>query len=254
MARPTFEMVVPSRGVLYEGQLPDGKVSYHPMTATEEKLLAGGSRGGVSVIDSILKSCMPDLPMPVDDLLTNDKYFILLVLRAQSYGSIYKFPVKCEGCEKKFVHEVNLGFSDEEGTEDTFLVNVLSDDTVEPFEVKLPSSGDVLKFRLLRGKDEKAIQRFAESAASKGKQAGDPSYIYRLSRHIVAINDNSELTSFEIQDYVSNMIGMDSNALRNAIEKADCGVDTTVKAICPLCDEENEFSLPMTPEFFRPRS
>jgi hypothetical protein len=248
-------MTVPSRGVLYNGLLPDGEVTYNPMTGKEEKILAGGSRNGASVIDSILKSCMPDLPVSVDDLLTNDKYFMLLVLRAQSYGSIYKFQVKCESCARKFTHEVNLGFTDTEEEDDSaFMVRVLTADTVEPFETDpLPSSKDVIKFRLLRGKDEKAIQRFAESAAAKGRQSGDPSYIYRLARHLVAVNDK-EIDAFEAQAYVENMIGMDSNALRNAIEKADCGVDTTVKAQCPLCDEDNEFLLPMTPEFFRPRS
>jgi hypothetical protein len=229
------------------------------MTAKEEKLLAGGARGnGVSIIDSIIKSCMPNLPITVDELLTNDKYFILLVLRAQSYGSEYKFGVKCGNCDKKFTHEVNLGFTTEEEfagefeEDNSFYVKTLSDDTEEPFTVKLPSSGDTIKFRLLRGRDEKQIQRFAENLAAKGRVEGDPSYIYRLSKHIVSIEDK-ELDSFAVQAYVENMIGRDSIALRDAIEAADCGVDTTVKATCVFCDEQTEFALPMTAEFFRPR-
>lgn len=252
MGRPSFELTVPSRGVLYNGALPGGVVAYHPMTAKEEKLLAGG-RGGVGIIDSILKSCMPNLPLPVDELLLNDKYFMLLVLRAQSYGSRYRFPVKCDGCDRKFTHEVNLGFSVEgEEEENTFSVRVLADDTVEPFEVKLPMSGDTIGFRLLRGRDEKQIQRFAESAAAKGRQEGDPSYIYRRAKHIVTVN-GEELDSFTAQAYVEEMIGGDSAAFDKAISDVDCGVDTGVKAECPICYEVNEFNLPMSSEFFRPR-
>lgn len=248
--RYTNELTLPSGGHLYEGALPDGKLRYGAIRGKEEKLLAGAKGNATAVIDSVLTSCVA-LPegFTVGDLILNDRFFVLLQLRAESYGSRYKFPVQCGACNAKFPHEVNLP--------DDFDVKVLEDDSKEPFVVKLPKSGKEVGFRLLRGKDEAAITRFGDQAFAKGKVEGDPTYLYRIARHITEI-DGEKIDQgrdmLKVVKFVENMHGMDSVTLRNAIDDADCGIDTTMNIECPKCEENIETSLPMTPEFFRPRS
>lgn len=249
--RPTYSMTLPSQGAFYEGKIPHGEITYSPMTAREEKMLAGAKGSAGSVLDQILKSCV-QLPsgMTVGDLLTADRFFILLILRSTSYGSEYKFTLTCGSCNQRFPHKVTL-----DDTE-AFPVKVPEDGASEPFEVKLPIKGDTLKFRLLRGEDEKAIERAANQAINRGDAVGDPAYTLRLARHIVAINSDSvgpEKMS-DTNRYIEKLIGKDSVALRNAIEAADCGVDITLRLNCPRCDDFIEQSMPMTAEFFRPRS
>lgn len=249
--RPSYSMTLPSNGQFYDGKLSGGEITYFPMTAREEKMLAGakGSAGGV--LDQILKSCL-QLPqgMTVGELLTADRFFILLILRSTSYGSEYKFTLTCDSCSQRFPHKVTLDDAD------SFPVKTPEEGASEPFEVVLPVRGDTIKFRLLRGDDEKAIERAANQSIARGLEIGDPTYTLRLARHIVAINekeyDASKLS--EVNRYVESLIGKDSVALRDAIEAADCGVDITLRLDCPRCGDFLEQSMPMTAEFFRPRN
>lgn len=247
--RPTYSMNLPSGGLLYAGKIPFGTIEYYPMTAREEKMLAGAKGSAGSVLDLILKSCVKLDGITVGELLTADRFFILLILRSTSYGSEYKFNMTCGACNQRFQHKVTLD------DVDTFPIKTLDADATEPFEVTLPASQDVIKFRLLRGDDEKAIQKYADQAFSRGDTAGDPTYTYRIARHVTAINSTDYDVSriSEVNRYIEKLIGRDSVALRNAIEKADCGVDITIRMNCPKCDDFIEQSMPMTAEFFRPR-
>jgi hypothetical protein len=254
--RPTETICVPSLGLLYDGNLPEGKVEFHPMTAKEERILSGGFKDGNAMLDAVIKSCCPELPVALDDMLIADKYFILLSIRAFSYGSEYGLEIKCPDCSQKFRHALNLGFTtetDELEESNVFYIKTLEDDAKEPFEGTLPVSGDVIEFRLLRGKDEKAIAKYTEQHYAKRKvNDGNPSFTYRLGRHILTVN-GEELSALDVRDYVENLIARDSIAFRDAIEKVDCGVDGTFSTRCPRCEEEIESTLTLGPEFFRPR-
>lgn len=239
----TLEMTLPSLGLLYEGALPDGVVRYHPMTAKEERLLAGGKG---SIIDAVLESCL-DLPSGFKsaNLLINDRFFALMILRSTSYGEDYRFSVACPSCKAKFTHEVQLPGD--------FEVKILDDNTKEPFDVQLPISKKIVGFRLLRGDDELAIQRYADRAFQKGKVEGDPAYIYRVSRHVVEV-DGEPIEGVKSMAFIESLIGRDSAALRNAIEAADFGMNIELTITCVRCDEDFELAMPMTTEFFRPRT
>ena len=95
-----IDVILPSRGRFYGDRLPDGKVTIRPMTVKEEKLLAGGGNK-LSLADKVLERCMISNTMPLKDMILTDKFFLLLNLRAISYGPEYTFELRC-GCEFKF--------------------------------------------------------------------------------------------------------------------------------------------------------
>ncbi len=249
LSRPVYELTLPSEGRLYGDAIPGGVIKYSPMTAKEEKLLAGAKGNAGGVLDAVLASCLPGLPIPVGQLLMNDRFFILIMLRAMSYGEKYQFSITCSECNTRFKHEVILPGD--------FPIRTLDEGQNEPFEVSLPINGKTVLFRLLRGDDEKAIQRFADQQYAKGKPEGDPSYTYRLARHVVNIDgEEYDLNRDMVKAvrFIESLIGKDSLALRNAIDDVDCGIDVSLEIQCPRCDFFIETSMPMTSEFFRPRS
>ena len=253
MSRPVEILTLPSKGLLYDGRVPDGLVEYHPMTAKEEKYLAGGFKDGNAIIDAIIRSCVPSLTVPVDDLLIGDKFFMMLVIRASSYGSSYGMEIKCPNCDKKFRHEIDLGFSEGSDEDAAFSIKVLDDGAKEPFEVTLPKCKDTVQFRLLRGSDEKSIaKQIDREMQHRNKKEGNPAYIYRLARHIVSVN-GEELDPKQAREYIEELIGLDSAVLRQEIDNVDVGVDTTFSTDCLYCNEEFEGVLAMGPEFFRPK-
>jgi len=261
MSKVAEYMTLPSMGLFYGGAIPEGKVEYFPMTAREEKILAGGFKDGNQLIDTIIKACVPTLTIPVEDLLIGDKFFMMLVIRAASYGSKYGMMITCD-CGQQFRHEVDLGFTGEDAEEgfdeefsNVFKIKVPEEGAKEPFLVQLPKSKDMVEFRLLRGKDEKAIAKYAEQNMSKrkSKEDGNPAYIYRIARHIVSVNGD-ELSTMDTMAFVEDLIGYDSAALRNAIDAVDVGIDTQFTTECPKCDSVIESSLALGPEFFRPKS
>jgi hypothetical protein len=243
--KPVTALVsLPSKGLFYrEDQLTEGKIELAPMSAREEKLVAGMRGSNIEeVIDSILTRCIKS-PISPDDLLVTDRFYLLLALRANSYGEVYNIDLTCPYCEVKGKYDLKLpGGLDIQYAE-------LTDR--EPFRVKLPS-GVIIGFNLLRGKDQKAIKRNAEITTSKGYAGeGDPSYLYRIAKQIVSVNGKS-LDMLVAQEMLSRMTARDSAALKNAFDKKTPGVITTIKKPCVSCTKEIQTELPMTAEFFRP--
>ena len=234
------EVQLPSMGMFYGDALPDGKVTIRPVTVREEKLLAGKG-DQMELADSVLEKCIVSKCLPIDELLMTDKFYLLLHLRAVSYGSDYAFRIQCPACERKFKHSIVLpkGLG----------LKVAEKGDKEPFEVELPMCKKKVTIRFLRGSDEKEIDSYISNIPDVSAEEGDPSYIFRLTRFIVDV-DGKPMDAVGKMDFCSNLIGKDSLAIREAIAEHETGPILSIEAKCPGCQQKVHSVLPLTNEFF----
>ncbi len=244
-SRPSTRVQLPSRGILYAGRLPEGWVELCPMTTREEKILLSQQPDRAALLDRIIERCLPTKDVPLSEMLVSDRFFLLLMLRNITYGPTYRIHVSCPQCKVVVFQDIQLP--------DGLTLRVLTDADTEPFFVDLPMSGKKLGLRLLRVEDEQEIRRFVRQTAMTGRTAaeGDPSYIYRLARHVVSI-DEQKVTTVQAVRFCENMIGGDSARMRHAVEESECGVTLTLKHTCSACGAAFEELLPFSDEFFRP--
>lgn len=242
VAFATFETTLPSRGRYYGDRLLGGVVKMRVITVKEEKILAG-AKNRMSAADRILERCLVECPIPIKDMLLTDKFYLLLYLRSISYGTEYSFQIQCPACGTKYQHTVELV----KGLQ----LRMASDEDGEPFDVKL-ESGKVLSLRFLRSSDEEEILRYVEQInrkQQKNVEDEDPSYEYRLSKHISAI-DGKALNALEALAFVETLTGKDSLIIRRAIAQQESGVSMGISARCPACTYTHDTVLPMTSDFF----
>ena len=237
---------LPSRGLFYGDKLPDGKVEMSPMRTSDEKLLAGGVSDRAKLIDTLLKRCIIT-EFPYNEFMIGDKYFMLMFLRSITYGEYYEFKMTCSKCSGKFSHGMNVP--------DDFELRVSTEDDTEEFDVTLPLTNKVITLRLLRVYDETELAKHAkrEGMRSGVKAQGDPTYIQRIARSVVAI-DGQQRKPLEVIAFVEELYGQDSLKIRNALENQDPGVDMLLNVDCPHCGNTIEEMMPFTTEFFRPKS
>lgn len=244
---PSGVIKLPSRGVFYDKEvIPNGTIEITPLTGRTEKLMAGLRGNNVDdIIDTILERHMVTKIEP-KELLASDRFYILVSLRAQSYGEDYDFELACPSCEVKARYAVRLP-SD-------FTVQYSEPEDKEPFDIILPSSKLRVSFRLLRGKDETAIKNFSEKEAKTGFRDGDPAYSYRLATCITAVNGKPFADLYTAMQFVEKIPAKDAATLSDAIDKKTPGLLLSVTKECVACKKEIEAGMPITAEFFRPRS
>lgn len=238
-----FRVSLPSNGFLYEGRFPGGECLISPMTASEEGLLSSQKSDKAGIVDTICRRCIVEMPVPYEDMLVSDSFFLLLYIRNVSYGMDYRFSLTCPHCGTKFGRTLRV-------PQDLKATALTEEDDCEPYEVKLPMSGDVLTFHLLRNKDEDAIRRFTKNRYMKSVDEGDPSYCMRLAVHIESIN-GEKMDLLKRHSYVESMIVTDSDAFKEAIRSRDFGASITLEAECPQCGRGFEDDMPFDREFFR---
>lgn len=235
---------LPSKGK-FNPEIPDGLVEIYPMTTREEALLVGMGDGQISdVFDAILARAIKSPEFDLGDMLLTDKFYLVLMLRANSYGSDYTFSIACPKCGQDIEHTCEIPTD--------FEVSQGSAEGDEPFEVTLPITKTKVSYRLLRGKDEDDIDRFSRREKSKGK-GDNREYIYRLAKHIVSINGKAPENINAAMEFVSTLLGLDSVEFRNAMDDATPGVDTTLEVECKRCKRDFKVEMPFTAGFFRPR-
>lgn len=234
MARIQEEIHLPSAGKLYKSDL-----TLQNMTVAEEKCLYGSS--AESAVHKILKKCIVEDDVSVDDMIVPDVHYALVKLRQLSYGDDYPVDVTCPHCEHKFSHTVML--SDLE-------CDYLGDDFQEPWEITLPISKDTLQCKIPRSKDLKRFDELAKKKATKFKQnEREVDYVYKLMLGIVSVNGESMLPD-ELYTYISSLPARDGAYIKHAFSKIKVGYDTTITAECPACNSSTDFQLPMTADFF----
>lgn len=241
----TASVELPSRGLYYDdGLAPNGRVEIKPMSAREEKLVAGIKGNNVDdIIDIILSRCLINKISP-DNLLVTDRFYLLFALRANSYGEDYTFDLSCPHCEATAKYTVKI-------PGDLEMVYPETSDP-EPFSVTLPDSKIEVQFRLLRGKDTKAIKNYVDKEIKRGNYTeGDPGYIYRIAKHLVGVNGRT-LDALTAMELVSRISAKDCSFLKNRIDSKNPGLKTDIIKACLVCGKEIVTDLPMTAEFFRP--
>jgi len=246
---------LPSRGILYKENsvLRQGRVFVRKMTVRDEALL--GTRreeDRAKVVDLLIKNCVNE-KFDINELLVTDKLFILFAIRRITYGPEYKFKLRCTNCDFVFLHTVQIF--------DSFKVRVLEDNEIEPYSVLLPDCNKTIKFRMLRVEDEREIEKYNRSKLLQGASiVGDPTYSYRLARHIVDItpfepaSKDGSLTMSDKISFVETLTGLDSAVFRDAILSHQSGLELTMSVECPQCGNVFEELLPITVDFFRPNS
>lgn len=220
---PTETVTLPSKGLVYPetSLLSKGEIEMRYMSAKDEDILTNINfiKQGTA-IDKLLKSLIVT-PIDIDELIVGDKNAVLFSARILGYGKEYSF---------KFRNE-SLGRDDEYTADLTALKEKEIDESLftkgkNEFKFTLPQSGNVITFKLLTGKDEKAIE-----AEIKGLQKADPNGAFenttRLKHMITSINGKADQAS--IRDFVDNyLLAPDSRAFKKYYNDISPDIDTVI--------------------------
>ena len=173
-----------------------------------------------TAIDKLLKSLIVS-PIDIDDLVAGDKNAILFAARILGYGKDYDIKFRNESTGKDENYTVDLTTLKEKELDET-----LFEKGKNEFKFALPKSGNVITFKLLTGKDEKAID-----SELKGLQKVDPNGSFegttRLKHMITSINGKADQAS--IRDFVDNLLlAPDSRAFKKYYNEISPDIDTEI--------------------------
>jgi hypothetical protein len=245
---PVESIPLPSSGIIYPpetGLFGKETLEIRAMTAKEEDILT--SRALIkkgTVITELIKSCLVDKTINVDDMIAGDRNAVMTALRITGYGSDYNVQVDCPECGS--------------ANKKTFMLTDLPIKRlgIQPvveganlFEFDLPMTGKKVQFKFLTGKDETEMSTIAERQKKQGMKL-DSLITSRLQYSIVTIDGINERN--KINMFVKNMPARDSLALRKFIDSNEPGIEMKSWMQCDSCDEHAEVSLPLGASFFWP--
>lgn len=236
----TEQLLLPSRGIVY--QLPDfdGNVNVKPFTtkAYKDLLTSNASEAGIK---QFIDSCLVDCPVKAKAMNQNDMMAILFKARVMTLGNMLKTRVKCPECG----HE-----EDSSWDLNKVEVNYLYADNY-PVTVTLPNSGKVVKVRFPTGTDvTKAKQEADRRAAAFKKQASEFVQIYTT----VALLDVDNKDIVEKAEWYEHLAPQDAIYLDEVfIEMNDAfGVKLMREEHCSACDKVFNTYIDIGGDFFRP--
>lgn len=239
---------LPSRGVIYSPEsavFGQETLDVKAMTAKEEDILTSRAyiKNG-TVITELIKSCLIDKSINVDELITGDRVALMVALRITGYGSDYDVECECPQCSAKSKQTFNLSELKIKRLE----IEPISQGS-NLFEVVLPVSKKTVKVRFLNGYDEKELATTASRKQKLGLQT-DSIVTDKLNISITSVDNITDRN--KITQFVNNMPARDSLLLRKFLDSNEPGIDMTVTMKCPSCFEESDLKLPLGTSFFWP--
>jgi len=214
-----------------------------------------------NVLDTLIRRCtsLPEKMRP-GSLYAGDRLFLMMYIRAASYGKDYAFKASCPACRSRWDHKLDI-LEDLE-------VKEVGPNHEDPFKVELPVSGDIVTLKIFRGDDERAVIQFVEKQNKKVdvRQIGDPGYTFRLALHTVGVDSRSDpQSSFDEEScsnkpgalialasrYIEKLTAQDSSTIREEIDERTPGILLRVDMECPRCGNEFTLAVPLEPSFFR---
>jgi len=237
---PTETVDLPSKGLFYPEQSPlaSGVIEMKYMTAREEDILTNQNyiQKGV-VIDKLLQSLIVTEGVDYNSLLSGDKNAIMIAARILAYGKDYIVDIAGK--------QATIDLTELNNNEiDASLVTKGQNE----FTFNLPNTDNVVTFKLLNHKDEKAIDREI-TGLQKINKDNITSSTTRLKHLLTSVNGSTE--NKDIREFVDNyLLAKDARAIREEYKRVNPDVDLTVY---PEGFEEG-VDLPITVGFFWPDS
>lgn len=245
-------ITLPSLGKVYNSpDTPmDGTVEIRPMTGKEEAILSSARLmlNGQG-IEMILKNCIKHKGLATEKLINADREFLLVYLRAISYGHIYEVRLSCPNCSYNFDYNINLNlnvdYCDENWTADNLIIT-------------LPASGYSCKYRLMTGEDEAKLMSFIskrENNLDKNPDQIDDIFSYKASMLIEWIgNENAVVKDqYSIHKVLENLLSEDYLYLKESLVEDQFGVQQHIEISCPNCTQWFKTKIPYNENFFSPK-
>jgi len=234
---PTEEVELPSKGLIYpeSNPLSSGKVELKYMTVKEEDILSNQAyiQKGV-VLDKLLKSLIVNKDIKIDDLITGDKNAIFIASRILGYGKDYNVSIKDIEYTLDLSRLTNKEFDESSINRGTNL-----------FSYTMESSGTVIEYKILNGRDEKIIEREIEALKKLNKDSST-GITTRLKQIITSVDGHTEKK--DINNFVDNyLLAIDSRAFREHIKNTQPDVDMNY-----ILDNGEEVAIPIGLNFFWP--
>lgn len=247
---PVSLVPLPSLGLVYGAESPlhcKEHVEIRGMTTREEDILMSRAliRKG-TVISELIKSCMVTPGVDVSSLIGGDRNALMVSIRILGYGNDYEAEVLCPKCEHKNNIHIDLNKLD---------VKELNVSPVEPgsnrFDFVLPVTKKRVLFRFLTGREEEEILASMEIKKKKGLQ-NDNVISTRLLYSILSIDNITDKS--KIAQFINYMPARDSMALRQYIDNVEPGIDMRFEFNCSNCSNYEVMAIPMSSNFFWPKS
>ena len=241
---PSEIIDLPSRGKVYpkDHPLASGKIELKYMTAREEDILTSQNliKKGV-VIEKLLNSLILTDGVLVSDLILGDKNAVMVAARILAYGPEYTCEIQNPSTGERIEHTFNLS--------DCPFKEIGDDIKGNTFETTLPASKKKVKFKLITGIEEAAIDSELKALKKLNTQVSSE-LTTRLKHILTEVDGKSE--QGEINFFVDNMLSRDSLHLRKEINKVAPDIELTQEV--DIEGDSVKVDIPMTANFFWPAS
>lgn len=245
---PTELVPIPSGGRVYPAGSPlhlKESVEIRPMTAREEDILT--SRALIkkgTVINELIKSCLIDRSINLNDILLGDRNALMVAVRITGYGPDYTAEIQCSDCQAKSERVFNLAELPIKRLEIDPVI-----DGANLFEFLLPYTKKKVHFKFTTGRDEEE-QNVVQEKQKKLGIATDSSITTSLLQAIVSIDGVDD--RMKITNFVKMMPARDSLALRSYIRDHEPGLSMKQEVTCPACGHSEEVNMPLGVTFLWP--
>lgn len=242
---PTEEVILPSKGAFYLGQKSTVRIKY--LTAEEDNILFSPEliKNG-RVLDVLLESTIVDKDLRPDDMVSGDRNYLLIEIRKTGFGNEYKpGEIMCPECGEVDKPVVDLNLLKKRELEQ------MPNEKGE-YELELPVTKMNIKFRLLRGSDEKRLAKSIDSISKKGNVKISKLVTERYLLQIMEVNGNRD--KIYISRFISAMPTKDSLFFREYNRQIEPGIDLNYSFECPSCGHIHEQNVPINSKLFYPES
>lgn len=232
---------LPSEGKLYKNfDKKSIKIAYLS-TADENILTSPNLLSSGRFLEILINRKILEPELRYKDLVEGDRDAIMLWLRATGYGNMYPITVEDEN-GIPFETEVDLN-------EIKTIPLTHKPDENGHFDFKLPTSGIMVKFKLLSVGEVEEISERIEYEQETLKLPVNNTRTYYLMKQIVSVNGDTNPET--IRSFAENMRIADAKALREEIDSVNCGVDMNIVVGTPGGGSVTRF-LPINFYFFWP--
>lgn len=228
MSEKYFPVNLPSKCIVYKDVDP-AKIEIRTFKGKDEKLIAEISSDNfekkfVSVLSQVLKGIDPV------ELTVGDELHLAMWEAINSYSKDFFITHECEHCWQK--SEITVDLSKLEVVE-------LPSDFKEPYEIKLPESGDVVKLRLLRVSDITKV----DEVVKMGKNV----WLYRYALSLV-----DDRGIWDKVDYLEGMASKDLMHIRAFHDKYVHGPKMETTYECAKCGGAGVLPVPFRLDMLLP--